>query len=308
MKQVIVVMSTYNGGKNIERQLDSILAQKKCHVKIFIRDDGSTDNTCEIIEKYIFNHDLSDIKFIRGTNEGYHKSFWDALCQCGNADYYAFSDQDDVWNDNKLIKCINQMENDRDYSGAKMAYCCFQRTNSNLEPYKEQITLLSPDKITPKIALTKIFAFGASIVMNDQARQLICRCFPADISKYGAGHDAWAGTICVWFGKIYFVDEALYKWIRYESSVTGSGSKWNGYRFILSQIFKNNTSYMNPASYLLQYYSDLIKPDDKQFLSMIAKYKQRLSYRIKLLLDKDFKRDTLKGTLLLKISILRGIY
>ena len=308
MKDVIVVMSTYNGGSNIERQLDSILSQRKCNIRIFIRDDGSTDNTCDIINSYIQRHNLSNIILTRGCNEGFQKSFWDALSECGHADYYAFSDQDDVWYEEKLIKCIDKMESDIKYSGAKMAYCRFRRTDPDLRPYNEQTILLSPERITPKIALTKIFAYGASIVINDKARHLICKCFPKNMTKTGAGHDAWAGTLCVWFGKIYYVDEALYNWIRYDNSVTGDGTKWNGYRYILSQIFLKKTTYMNPAPYLLHYYNDLLKTDEKEFLNMVVNYKHHLLYRIKLICDKDFKRDTLKGTLLLKFSILRGIY
>ena len=306
MKKAIVVMSTFNAGKNIERQLDSILSQKECDVKIYIRDDGSSDGTCEIINDYIYKHSLTNIKVVKGENIGYAKSFWSALCQCGKADYYAFSDQDDVWDEYKLIKCINLMEKDEKYTGPKMAYCCFQRTDPDLKPYTEQITLLPSEKITPKIALTKIFAYGASIVLNHKARKLVCRCFPERITKSGAGHDAWAGTLCAWFGKLYFVDEALYKWVRYESSVTGSGTKWNGYRYILSQLFINNISYMNPAPYLLKYYSDLLDSDSRRFLHMVVNYKKSKLFRIKLICDNDFRRDTLKGTILLKYSILRG--
>ena len=52
MSTVAVLMSTYNGEKYLREQLDSIFAQKDIEVKLFVRDDGSTDNTISILEEY----------------------------------------------------------------------------------------------------------------------------------------------------------------------------------------------------------------------------------------------------------------
>ena len=98
MKTVIVVISTYNGAKNIERQLDSIFEQNGVDVRVVVRDDCSKDNTVEIIQKYVKNHPQNRIKIIKGKNVGFAKSFWLGLSMCGDAEYYAFADHDDVWN------------------------------------------------------------------------------------------------------------------------------------------------------------------------------------------------------------------
>ena len=52
MKKVLVLLSTYNGEKYLKEQIDSVLAQKNTDVSILVRDDGSTDKTLEILEKY----------------------------------------------------------------------------------------------------------------------------------------------------------------------------------------------------------------------------------------------------------------
>lgn len=59
MKSILVLMSTYNGEKYIEQQIDSILKQQLVKVYLFIRDDGSSDKTIEIIEKYEKNMIIS---------------------------------------------------------------------------------------------------------------------------------------------------------------------------------------------------------------------------------------------------------
>lgn len=52
MKRVMVVMSAYNGSKYITQQLDSIFRQKNVVVTCYVRNDGSTDNTLEVLNKF----------------------------------------------------------------------------------------------------------------------------------------------------------------------------------------------------------------------------------------------------------------
>ena len=105
MKTVQVVWSTYNGGKYLERQLDSIFDQKEVKVKFLVSDDGSTDNTRKILEKYKKKFSLT---IILGSNLGFARSFWRLVQKANNADYYAFCDQDDIWENDKLISAVKK--------------------------------------------------------------------------------------------------------------------------------------------------------------------------------------------------------
>ena len=62
MKKVLVLMSTYNGEKYLGQQIESILAQEKVDVHLMIRDDGSTDNTRNVLKRYE-NNDRITIKY-----------------------------------------------------------------------------------------------------------------------------------------------------------------------------------------------------------------------------------------------------
>ena len=104
MKSVLVIISTSNGEKNIERQLDSIFAQVGVDIRVLIRDDKSSDNTVEIVSEYARIHPTYRLDIMQGENVGFAKSFWLGLSLSGDADYYAFADQDDVWKPNKLIR------------------------------------------------------------------------------------------------------------------------------------------------------------------------------------------------------------
>ena len=100
---VTVFMSTYNGEKYLEQQIESILHQEHVKVKLFIRDDGSKDNTIKILRKY---SKLSNIHVIYGDNIGYAKSFLKIIENNEYTSYYSFSDQDDIWLPNKLHEAI----------------------------------------------------------------------------------------------------------------------------------------------------------------------------------------------------------
>ncbi len=301
MKTVAVVMSTYNGGKNIQRQLDSIFHQKDVDVFCVIRDDDSSDNTVKVIEDYIRATGYK-VFFIKGTNQGYAKSFWDALNYAGEADYYAFSDQDDLWKEDKLIKTITPMENSP-YNGPKLCYCKMQRSDEDLHRLSEQVSILKPEVLTKKLCLTQTYNYGAATVFNKKAKELICQCWPE--KSHDVPHDMWAGLLCYWFGKVFYVDEELYYWIRYGSSVTGEGTKKSGRWYRIRQSLQRK-SYPNIAEVLVKNYKEYLTVEDMRFLTAIIEYKNSLRNRISLLFDTGFKRSTLGGTVMLKTGIMLG--
>ena len=100
IKRLAILMATYNGEKYIKEQIESILNQdtEDFDFTLIIRDDGSTDNTKNIIREYV---DRGKIIFIEGQNKGAARGFISLLCDNQGYDYYAFSDQDDVGNHNK---------------------------------------------------------------------------------------------------------------------------------------------------------------------------------------------------------------
>jgi glycosyltransferase involved in cell wall biosynthesis len=97
-------MATYNGGKYLTRQLDSILSQIKSKDEVVIVDDCSTDDTVEIIK----NYNCNNIKlFLNDRNQGHVKSFEKAIGLASN-DIILLSDQDDVWLPERLNKLIDK--------------------------------------------------------------------------------------------------------------------------------------------------------------------------------------------------------
>ena len=115
-------MSTYNGEKYIDEQIDSVLAQKNVRVDLLIRDDGSKDETVRIIKRYCEKFD--NIKFYEGPNLKPARSFLNLIETAElNYDYYAFCDQDDVWHEDKLYQAIEKIGKKKDSQKPILYYC-----------------------------------------------------------------------------------------------------------------------------------------------------------------------------------------
>ena len=98
-------MSSYNGELFIEDQINSIFEQESVEVELVVRDDGSKDGTVSLLEDYYKSG--KNIRIIKGENLGCEKSFFQLLTEHSDADYFAFSDQDDFWEPKKLISAID---------------------------------------------------------------------------------------------------------------------------------------------------------------------------------------------------------
>lgn len=113
LPRVAVLLSAYNGQRFLEEQLNSIVQQdglnSAFYMKIYIRDDGSTDNTQSIIRDYSKNYPMLVKSFGRTENVGVKESFFQLIdSEKFTADYYFLSDQDDVWGKNKILLFLSE--------------------------------------------------------------------------------------------------------------------------------------------------------------------------------------------------------
>ena len=105
---VAVLLATYNGEKYITELLDSLLAQSYSDFKIFVHDDGSYDETRNIINDYCaMNPGRFEVIEGHPTKEP-KKNFFYLMSQV-EADYYLFCDQDDIWLENKVKRSLNEL-------------------------------------------------------------------------------------------------------------------------------------------------------------------------------------------------------
>jgi rhamnosyltransferase len=99
---IAILLATYNGGQYLMEQLDSLLQQTCQEWTLYIHDDGSTDNTYDILREYSQKH--SNIYVLEYESQRGAMGNFLSLLQRVEADYYMFCDQDDVWLKQKVIK------------------------------------------------------------------------------------------------------------------------------------------------------------------------------------------------------------
>ena len=139
-KSVTILLSTYNGEKYIEEQLESIFAQtywQNCN--LFVRDDGSKDGTVAILKKY---EKEGKLRLECGENIGFVRSFFWLINNAPESDFYSFADQDDIWNADKIergVKKLLEADNskpqlyfsDYDFYTADMKFSGIRTTKNN---------------------------------------------------------------------------------------------------------------------------------------------------------------------------------
>ena len=108
--KINVLLYSFNGVDFLGEQLQSILKQDiadKAKIEISVFDDGSTDRTRDILERY---HNEGKLNFIEGKGVGKTKGYWELMKKAEDADYFAFSEQDDVWFHVKLSRAVKYLE------------------------------------------------------------------------------------------------------------------------------------------------------------------------------------------------------
>ena len=191
-----ILLSTYNGKRFLREQLDSILAQTYTEWRLYIRDDGSKDGTMTILRAYAQKYPekiLVDESEQRGL--GAMRSFEYLLAHHGNADYFAFADQDDVWLPDKLALSMAAMKQAEQAHPNRPLV-----VHSDLRVVDENLNELSSSfwnygGIHPEILDGNIHYLaicnsvtGCAMIMNKKAREVVLP-FPAHVFM----HDAWIG-------------------------------------------------------------------------------------------------------------------
>lgn len=290
MYTVQVLLSTYNGEAYLKEQLDSILNQKNVAVKLFVRDDGSSDGTVDILRAYAALHE--NIQYLCGENCGVVASFFRLFeLSDPDVDFYALSDQDDVWDEDKLsIACqkLEQMRKSKSPQKKKhdsqirtfatpLLYCCDAwNTDDALNLLPESMQTAGKELIPDfRNALIENIARGASIVFNQALMSYIRISMPQDIYM----HDWWLYLVASCFGEVCYDSAAHYKYRQHAGNALGAAAPSGCSRFFrrLKQSRTNSGHISRQAKAFERIYH---VPEEKQpFLNIVTKYQDVKSYR-----------------------------
>lgn len=271
---VTVLLAVYNGEKYLEQQITSILNQSVKDVKIIIRDDGSTDASCDIINLFC-NKYPNVISKIEGTPTRSAKQNFAKLLECCDDDYIMFCDQDDFWLPQKIEKTLLAMqkaEQDKDtpilvHTNLKVAD---QKLNV-VSPSFFEFQQLDPKDLTLPRLLVQNYVTGCTVMIN---RALAKKC--GEIPKQCIMHDWWLALVAVLFGKIVCVDEPTILYRQHENNQVGAKASY-GFDFIkrklltLNQVKQNYKATYLQAKTLLDCYESELSQAQKDIINVYCK-------------------------------------
>ena len=158
---VSVIIPTYNRSDLVGRSVRSVLDQSYQDFEVIIVDDGSNDNTEEVIEK--FQKQDARIKYIRhATNKG-SAAARNTGIKTATGNYIAFQDSDDTWEPVKLEKQIQVFQNAPAEVG--VVYTDMWRVNSGKRKYIPSPVIRPEDGLVYRHALKRVMGIGIGTAM-----------------------------------------------------------------------------------------------------------------------------------------------
>jgi glycosyltransferase involved in cell wall biosynthesis len=200
-------MTSYNGEEYIRSQIDSILSQLKDEDELIISDDGSTDATLDLIRRYKDNR----IKLYTNNFHNHILNFEYSLSRA-TGDYIFLSDQDDVWFENKIAKCVE-------------AFDCCDLICSDCVVVDSQLNIIHDSFYNEPIKKRK--GFFRNLIHNHYLG--CCMAFNRKILSHSLPfpdklitHDTWIGLVAELVGKTKFIDDKLIYYRRHNTNTSNT--------------------------------------------------------------------------------------
>ncbi|MEB0224707.1 glycosyltransferase family 2 protein [Pseudomonas sp. 5S1] len=199
--RVAILMCTYNGERFLSEQLASIQQQDYSNWVLYVSDDGSTDSTLEITKAFQARLGLEKVKLLSGPGCGFASNFMSLTChQDASADFYAWSDQDDIWAADKLkaaLTWLNKMPKDIPALYSSRTTLVDEAGNHT------GLTSRFSGAFGFSNALVENVAAGNTMVFNHAARELLQSAGQQDNI---VAHDWWAYMLVTGAGGRFFYD------------------------------------------------------------------------------------------------------
>jgi len=281
MSSVCILLSTYNGQVFLQEQIASITSQRfEGNIRVVVRDDGSSDNTLKILDKWA---QTFDVTIVKGNNIGPKASFLELVQRAPVSDFYAFCDQDDVWSPTKIdsgVKHLLMMPQNKPnlyFSNAELAD---EILTSNDELFH---------KVTPNFTLVGAMvcnpALGCATMFNCHLMEIVKKVNPVHASM----HDKFLLLTALLLGNVTYEHEPQMKYRQHSLNVCG---REGSFKKRVNQTCKlwfgsKENTLEKQAQELIYFFGDEITDVHKKELKLFAEYKKSFTQKINLLQRQD---------------------
>lgn len=295
--EIAILMSTYNGERFLAEQIESIIGQTYQNWQLYIRDDGSKDDTQQIIKKYsslknnihFFNEDKVD-------NVGVVKSFMTLLANT-KADYYMFSDQDDFWRPTKVEHTLELMTK-HDDGKPVCVHTDLQIVDSQLQGTE----IMNGNKVWHSF-IHLMFGncvTGCTVMINNALKNKL------QLDKLNLNrvymHDWWVALVAAYFGRVVYLNEPTILYRQHGNNVVGSMKK-NTIPHLIHRVLnqkidqENLLNVFRNSDEFKRMYGEELSGIDKVYIEEYSNliYNGSPSHNFKIMIEYPPKRNHIKG-------------
>ena len=309
--KVNILMATYNGEKFLAQQIESIQKQTFKEWNLLIRDDGSSDKTCDIIRNFTAKD--SRIRFINENehhNLGAIKSFF-TLVNYEVADFYFFSDQDDVWLPEKLSVSLEAAQH-KASDVPLLVYTDLKVVNQELNILQDSMIRAQSHHANTTLLpeLTENTVTGGTMMINHALAE---KWFtPNDILM----HDWFLALLAASLGEIIYLDLPTQLYRQHDNNVLGARTMdkrfkilREGPKSIFTRYWKLIHDSQKQASLIVDKYGDIMTANDLELIKCFIKIdKQPFMTRLRWLWKYGYSKNQFKHQVVFKWLIATNYY
>lgn len=277
--QVEILLATYNGGKYLKEQLESIVKQTYTNWVLKIRDDGSNDETQQIIEQYRCKYPDKILQIeTKCHKSGAKYNFWE-LIKHSDGECLMCCDQDDVWHKDKIEVTLEKFKTANTD--------CPVLVYTDLRVVDEQLQLMSDSfqafsgidgkRNSTNYLLCENVVTGCTMMFNGKLRDVAIQVQDIENMKM---HDHWLALVASTMGTIEYLESTTIEYRQHSDNSVGarSVSKVLKIKYILEEIHNFGCimdGYINQADLFYESYKDTLLDEPKKLLENFKNIKKR---------------------------------
>ena len=289
MDKIEVLMAVYNGSAYIREQIDSILNQTYENWHLTISDDGSTDGTDLIADEYAAKYPEQITRVYSGVRFGNARDHFMWLSENCTSRYMLYSDQDDVFNPEKMSRLMDAMQNAERQWGRDLPILVF----SDQTVVDEKLNVIEPslmrcqkqafDSFDYHALLIQNVVTGGAMMVNRPLCSLAVQCRSKERIIM---HDWWMAATAARFGKIIYLDEPLSLYRQHGGNSVGAkrvgsagyiAGMMGNLRGVREMILRKKSQ----AGVFEETYTALLTAEDRQFLSRMKQSRSGIRFYLK---------------------------
>ena len=220
---VAILLCTLRGHEYLRQQLDSIVGQTHPAWAVWVSDDGSDHSTHAILDEYQARLGNSRFTILRGPAQGFAANFLSLACNTSiAADYFAYADQDDIWEPDKLARALQSLGG----IPAEVAALYCARTRK-VDADNQELGLSELWTSPPSFAnaLVQSIASGNTMVFNRAARDLLAVAGP---KIEVAAHDWWTYQLVSGSGgRVFYDGKPTVRYRQHRANLIGTNGTWS---------------------------------------------------------------------------------